>query len=178
MTARSRTLRRDVGPTLPMGSELEIEQSIKATGQLCGERLLVRRSQRPIRRMVDILAIDGNGRLVFLEIKNEVSDRKVVGQVLEYLWMCREPTLEDLEDEFAEGNPEDGRPLTAAYQEMFGKAIRLQPRLRFIIIAPRFDVNTTFGIRYLRDIAKQNCSLVRVSQERTGSVYAVSTARL
>jgi hypothetical protein len=92
----------------------------------------------------------------------------VVGQVLEYLWLYRESTLEDLEEEFADGYPEEKRSLADVYHSTFGKSLQLQQALRFVVIAPAFNVNTTFGIRYLRDIAKQDCALVQVSRDRTG----------
>ena len=83
-----------------------IERWIYRRKELCGEHLLIRCTQRPIRRTADVIALDEHGRLVIIEIKNERSTRRAVGQILEYLWQYRNATVEDLQDDYADGNPE------------------------------------------------------------------------
>ena len=149
-------------------SEKDIECWIISRAELCGEPLLVLRTQSPIRRTADVIALDEHGRLVIIEIKNERSTRRAVGQILEYLWQYRNATIEDLEDDYAEGHPEDTGTLGDAYRERFRKPLKRLRGIRFVLIASSFDVNTTFGVRYLRDVAKQTCALVEVAEPKRG----------
>ena len=62
-----------------------------------GEQVLVISQSVPGQRMADILALDGGGCVVIIEIKRDWSNRATVGQLLEYAAEMTGKNYEDLE---------------------------------------------------------------------------------
>jgi hypothetical protein len=111
------------------------------------ERVLVVARHRPIKRMVDIVAIDRNGGLVIIEVKNERSTRAAVGQALEYLSQYQDVTLEDLEEEFATAGTGS---LSQDFAAAFGSEItKVLPRRRVFVAAPDFDYHSDLCMQFL-----------------------------
>jgi hypothetical protein len=118
-----------------------------------GEPLLILRRQQPISRLVDLLAIDGEGRLVFIEVKNERTTRTAVGQVMEYLSSFADADFAVLEDEFA--LKKTGQTLASAFRERFGKELTaVNPRRRAYLVAPTFDTACEGIAIFLRGFSK------------------------
>ncbi len=112
-----------------------------------GEKLLIVGSHQAIRRMVDLIAIDHDGGLVILEVKNESSNRKAIGQALEYLSQYDEVDLDELAEDyedFRHGN------LRADFRSLFGRDITLlSARRRVYLVAPSHDVYSAVCTAYL-----------------------------
>ena len=81
-------------------TESEFEEWFLANPVLPGDdRLAVVVRQRSLKRVVDLLCLDREGRIVLLEVKNEPTTRHTIGQAFEYLAATADQTLEDLADE-------------------------------------------------------------------------------
>lgn len=114
-----------------------------------GERVLVIGRQLPIRRVVDLLAIDSAGGLVIIEVKNERSTRAAVGQSLEYLAQYVDTEVEDLEDEYS--LLRDATSLADDFRNTFNGELKVvAPRRRVYLVAPSFDVPSAVSVRYLQ----------------------------
>jgi hypothetical protein len=112
-----------------------------------GERILLVGRHQPIRRMVDLIGVDGGGGLVILEIKNETSDRRAIGQALEYLSHYEELTLDVLLDEDDDDVVEAFR---ACFRSVFDKEPpELTSRRRVFLVAPAHDSYSAVCTRYL-----------------------------
>jgi hypothetical protein len=92
------------------------------------ERVLVISRQRPIRRVVDLLALDGTGGLVIVEVKNERTTRAAIGQSLEYLAQYIDTVVEDLEDEYSALIPTGN--LKDDFRSLFNKELSVASRRR------------------------------------------------
>ena len=80
-------------------AEKDLENWMAANPELLfgREQVLVISQSIAGRPMADILALDADGRLVIVEIKRNWSDRKTVGQLLEYAAEMAGKTYDDLE---------------------------------------------------------------------------------
>lgn len=112
-----------------------------------GERLLMVGSHRAIARMVDLIALDQDGGLVILEVKNESSNRQAIGQALEYLSQYDELDLEELADDYEDSGRGE---LRQAFKAAFGRDItELRSRRRVYLVAPVHDAYSAICTNYL-----------------------------
>src|SRR4051794_22820054 len=89
--------------SLATWQERDFEEWFRTNARLPGgEQVLLVRRQRAVGRMVDLLALDEQGGLVFLEIKNERCTRRAVAQAVEYLSQYAEATIDEVTDEYEE----------------------------------------------------------------------------
>lgn len=111
-----------------------------------GERVMIVARQRALRRIVDILAIDAEGGLVLVEVKNEAATRTVIGQAFEYLARYDGITSDDLSDEYrAEKNS-----LATDFADCFGRPLAgVSDRRRVLIVAPSFNAHCDLGVRFV-----------------------------
>ena len=137
-----------------------------------GERLFVLRRQQPLRRVVDLLCLDNQGGLVFLEIKNETSTRTVVGQALEYLSQYQGADLAVLEDEFDRSNDSS---LADAYREAMERDLpSIGTRRRVYIVGPSFDAPTAVAADFLsRSFGPQGISFMLVAARAHSGGYSL-----
>lgn len=113
------TPRRLAAATLP--SEATLEQYLEKDPSLLGERLLVigRQVRTPFGKIIDLLAMDGEGNLHVLELKRDRTPRDVVAQVLDYgAWVSTldRDTLIDL----ANRHLGEDVAFEAAFEDVFG----------------------------------------------------------
>jgi hypothetical protein len=110
-----------------------------------GSKLLLVRRQEPISRVVDLLFVDEQRRLVLMEVKNERTTRLALGQALEYLGAYHDYDIEDLcEDAGAD------RDLRAEFKVTYGKTLNvLSTNRHVILVAPGFDVPSSVACTYL-----------------------------
>ena len=91
--------------------------------------------------MADVLALDALGRLVIVEIKRHVSDRTVVGQLLEYAARLKSASFEELQNHARRYKGDNNFDLYAAFQS-FAEGVKLAKEEfgkehRVFIVAPR-----------------------------------------
>ena len=101
-------------------------------------------------KRIDILAMDGDGNLIVVELKRDKSPRDIVAQVLDYAsWVCHLTTSEVHDLAFA-GN---GRPLAETYRDKFGRSLpeTLNAAHQMIVVASEVDDATKRIIGYLSE---------------------------
>lgn len=112
-----------------------------------GKQLLIVGIHQAIRRMVDLIALDENGGLVIFEVKNESSNRKAIGQALEYLSLYDDLDIKELADDFEEFT---GRSLYEDFFAAFGRHIKeITEHRRVFLVAPRHDAYSAVCTDYL-----------------------------
>jgi hypothetical protein len=107
------------------------------------------------RSMADVLALDTSGNLIIIEIKRDWSNRKTVGQLLEYAAKFRDVSYERLAEEANKYNKwEEGelydKFLDFADDEDFSRK-DIGTRQRIMIVAPDADTGLKRIIDWLKD---------------------------
>ncbi len=102
-------------------------------------------------KFIDILALDGDGHLIVIELKRDKTPREVVAQVLDYGSWVQSLSYDDIVRIFAEKNA--GKAFESTYEETFGAAPpdTLNAGHRLIVVAARLDSETERIINYLTD---------------------------
>ena len=140
-----------------------------------GETILVIKKERDWEKVVDLLAIDVNGELVFLEIKNEPVVREVIGQLLEYMADYCDVDLEALENTYRE---QEGVSLSVAFEKCFGKPItRVMKGRRAFVVGPSFKPESAACVKYLQDLlghAHVHVGLLAAEKTQGGFVLKVA----
>jgi hypothetical protein len=144
-----------------LGLESRLEQWICQDLSLVGENLLLLGNQvaTDSGHQVDILALDGEGNLVILELKRGRTPRDVVAQVLDYAsWAC-ELSREKIEGLAAENRK---KPLAALFQDCFGTPVPdiLNADQRLVIVATELDPQSERIVQYLSDRHSVNINVV------------------
>ncbi len=124
---------------------------------LDGERILIIDRRRPLRRAVELTALDREGGLVVLAVTSVTSDWRAVGQVLESL-----AHREDLStDDFSNGAGDASAAFRDAFTATFGtEPPAVSPRRRAFLVAPWHDAHAAIGVRYLsRHLAQGGLSI-------------------
>lgn len=127
--------------------ERDFQRWFKAHGRLPfrgtepERRVVVVREEVPLARVVDLTAVDEHGTLVLIEVKNERSGRRAIGQLLEYLANIGELRLEDIYE---------GPRVRVQFQEAYDHALdRFSTSIDAILAAPAFDIEAVFTTRFL-----------------------------
>ena len=108
-------------------NEKEIEKLLVVKPDLLGEPLLIIDQERAMRAVPDLVALDSNGRVVLIEIKDErVADHQAAGQVAAYWAMYSKVSEMRLRRRFTNYREKDGLPLVdleVAFEEVFGSPL-------------------------------------------------------
>ncbi len=145
--------------TLPderLASEEQIESAIESAPELLGIDVLIvgRQTQTPSGPL-DLLAIDGDGRLVIIENKRDRTPRDVLAQAIDYAAWANSLTFAEVAlvySKYRRSFSDDEADLAEAYEERFGEeleAIAEAPRM--IVVASRLDDATERMIEFLAD---------------------------
>jgi len=114
---------------------------------LHGKPLLIINRQKALHRVVDIVALDEDGRILIIEVKNETSTRTVIGQALEYLSLYDGITLDDLGEEYRDNC---GRSLQKDFEAKFQRTLSLiSTDRRVVLVAPSFDPHSSICVQFL-----------------------------
>jgi hypothetical protein len=151
-----------------LDSEKRLEDWIAVDLSLLGEELLllgrqVRASSGPL----DLLAIDGDGSLVIVELKKNRTPREVVAQILDYASWVREQTAHDI-DELCQ------KLHRRSLAEMFRSRFEYDlpegacKSHRMVVVAAQLDDSSERIIRYLQEEHEININAVFFSVYRVG----------
>lgn len=132
-------------------SEATLEQYLEKDPSLLEGRLLVigRQVKTPHGKLIDLLAMDGEGNLHVLELKRDKTPRDVVAQVLDYgSWVS---TL-DRDSIIDLANHHLDVPFESAFEEVFGTSApdELNAALQLTIVATDLDPGSERIVTYLR----------------------------
>ena len=148
----------DQATALSVGSlanENELEEFICAEPAILSDRWLLIGRQVPTAhgKFVDLLAVDGDGALVVIELKKQRTPRDVVAQALDYGSWVRTLEPSDVAAIFKRFAG-DGQSLDAAFQEKFGYALdeeQLNESHQLVVVASELDASTERIVGYLSD---------------------------
>lgn len=139
-------------PPMTVPTEAALESFLERDPSLLGERLLVigRQVQTPHGKRIDLLAMDGDGNLVVLELKRDRTPRDVVAQILDYGWWVSRLDRDSVIDI---ANTHLGVPFEAAFEGVFGTPPpdELNTELRLTIVATELDSSSERIVNYLRE---------------------------
>lgn len=136
--------------------ESDIEQWLANKPKLLlpNEELLVIAQSVAGHSMADVLALDALGRLVIVEIKRNLSDRTVVGQLLEYAARLKDSSFEELQNYARRYNDDQTFDLFDAFQK-FAEGVKLSKEElgkdhRVFIVAPESDATLRSIVNWLK----------------------------
>lgn len=137
--------------TAILPSESALEDFLEQDPSLLGVRLLVigRQVRTPHGKLIDLLAMDGDGNLHVLELKRDKTPRDVVAQVLDYGSWVATLTRDDVID--LANDHLDG-PFEAAFEDVFGGTPpdEVNGELQLTIVATDLDAASERIVTYLR----------------------------
>jgi hypothetical protein len=151
--------------------ESELEKWIVECPDILGEDLLIIARQRDVPGVgrLDLLAIEGTGELIVVELKRDMERREAVAQALDYAsWLDKvsETELFEIAQEYLK------RPLDEAFADRFGVDIpAISPRNhRILLVGARFDAAAERIINYLaqRHSVNINALFFRYAKLSTG----------
>lgn len=154
-----------------LSAESQIENAIESAPELLGTKVLIIGRQVSVpnrgigRGLLDLLALNAEGRLVVIKNKRDRTPRDVVAQVVDYAAWANTTTLSEIEelyDAYALNALGDGASsLVDAYQEHFemeGSTDDIQEHLaigieqkhpRMVVVASRLDDSTERMLDFL-----------------------------
>jgi hypothetical protein len=99
---------------------------------------------------IDLLALDGNGDVVIIELKRDKTPREVVAQALDYASWTVDLSHDQI-SEMASGYLGDSGPLEVAFRRTFGTDMpdTLNQDHRILVVASSIDASSERIIRYL-----------------------------
>ena len=137
----------------PMHLEEELEDAIEHDVGLLGPGLMLlgRQLMTPHGKRLDLLAIDGDGQLVLVEVKRNRTPREVVAQLLDYAsWV---PSLSydditDMHDDYRNQRGLEPRAFEQTFADVFGVAPpeAINESHRMMVVASELDPAT--GVRF------------------------------
>jgi len=135
--------------------EDRLESWIEKTPNILGEKLLIidRQHVLPNGEKVDLLAVDGDGKLVIIELKREKPRREAIAQALDYeTWLSdiKEEEIDNAASTYFKKKGIKWGSLREAFEDNFGKReVVFNNARRTFIVAPNLDADTEKIINYL-----------------------------
>lgn len=139
-----------------LASEAQIESAVESAPGLLGIDVLIvgRQTQTPSGPL-DLLAIDGDGRMVVIENKRDRTPREVLAQAIDYAAWVNTLAFDEVDaiySKYRAASNDESPDLAEAFEDRFGEeldAIAETPRI--IIVASRLDDSTERMIDFLSD---------------------------
>jgi hypothetical protein len=139
-----------------LATEQQIESAVESAPELLGIDVLIvgRQTQTPSGPL-DLLGIDGDGRMVVIENKRDRTPREVLAQAIDYAAWVNTLTFDEVDaiySKYRAASNAAGVDLADDFEERFGEeldAIAETPRI--IIVASRLDDSTERMIDFLSD---------------------------
>jgi hypothetical protein len=140
-----------------LATEAQIESAVESAPELLGMDVIIIGRQTPTPSgPLDLLAIDGGGRLVVVENKRDRTPREVLAQTIDYAAWVSTLTFDEVETIYAKygaaANANEAADLAEDFEEHFGEqldAIADVPRM--VIVAAHLDDTTERMIDFLTD---------------------------
>lgn len=166
--------------------ERRLEDWIESHPDVLGERLLPigRQIRTAFGGIVDVLALDSEGRCVLIELKRGKTPREIVGQALDYISWVHKLSDGDIRN-LIEKNI--GRPFADVYRERFGTRnppSELNSDQRMMIVCTDTDDATRRILDYLTERHHMDVNVITLSyykvgdQELLARTWAVDPAEL
>lgn len=119
---------------------------------------------------IDLLALDGTGNLVILELKRDKTPRDIVAQVLDYASWAQglgHESIQEIANAFLEG-----KTLDQAFQEKFHTDLPdvLNKSHRMYIVASALDSATERIVKYLSETHNVDINVATFAYFKTGDV--------
>jgi hypothetical protein len=139
-----------------LAAEALIESAVESAPELLGDEvLIIGRQVATPSGPLDLLALDGQGRLVVIENKRDRTPRDVLAQAIDYAAYVSTMTFDDVAATFESYRVRSGSDpadLAEVYEERFGEALdAIAHPPRMIIVASRLDDSTERMIAFLAD---------------------------
>lgn len=141
----------------PLATEEQIESAVESDPKLLGIDVLIigRQTQTPSGPL-DLLALDGDARLVVIENKRDKTPREVLAQTIDYAAWVAGLNFDEVEAIYAkyQASPgEDASDLATDFEDRFGERLdsisRDAPRM--VVVAAHLDDSTERMIKFLND---------------------------
>lgn len=138
-----------------LATEQQIESAVESAPELLGMDVLIvgRQTQTPSGPL-DLLGIDGDGRMVVIENKRDRTPREVLAQAIDYAAWVNTLAFDEIDAIYSKyrASSNSAADLADDFEERFGEeldAIAETPRI--IIVASRLDDSTERMIDFLSD---------------------------
>lgn len=111
-------------------------------------------------KKIDLLAINGDGALIIIELKRDRTPREVVAQVLDYASWVETLTISQIEKIYSAYSQENDN-LSHAFQKKFNvdidsQGIKINSSHQMVIVATELDDTTERVVNYLNKNLKDN----------------------
>jgi len=134
------------------------EQVMQDIAILNADWLLIGRQVRTdFDKFIDLLALDGDGNVIIIELKRDKTPREVVAQAIDYAsWVVNldEAQISAIYHQFAQSYDRAHDSLEAAFEARFGVAlastdVQLNSAHEMVVVATKLDAGTERIINYL-----------------------------
>jgi hypothetical protein len=148
-------------PKHKLDSEDRLESWIEQDSSILGLNVLIigRQVRTPYSGRIDLLAIDGDGNLVIIELKRDRTPREVVAQVLDYASWVHDLSDEDIADLASTYLP---GTLADVFTNRFKTPLpeALNQAHRMVIVASELDDSSERIVQYLSSVHSLDINVV------------------
>lgn len=134
-------------------SELKLEETLASDISILSQGLMLigRQVLTSYGKFIDMLAMDGDGDLVIIELKKNRTPREVVAQLIDYASWVQDLSYDDVSAIYSQKNNE--RKLEEGFDDTFGVNIpdKINQNHELIVVASELDPSTERIISYLTD---------------------------
>ena len=147
-----------------MESELLLEETLLGNPDLLVEGLTLVGRQTPTEGgPLDLLGVDGDGRLVVFELKRGTLSREAVAQIIDYASYLDGMSVDDLSEHISQNSSEQGIDEIEEFQEWYSQRFSeldsLKP-LRMFLVGLGVDDRTERMVRFLAENSGMDISLL------------------
>lgn len=134
-------------------SELMLEDALVKDLSILSTQLMLIGRQVPTSygKFIDMLAMDGSGNLIIIELKKSRTPREVVAQLLDYASWVQSLSYDEISSIYTDRN--QGKKLEEGFDDAFGVSLpeQINQSHELIVVASDLDSSTERIINYLSD---------------------------
>ena len=169
-------------PRVPLDAEKRLEEWIEQDSGLLGMALLfIGRQVRTAGGPIDLLALDGNGNLVVLELKRDKTPREVVAQALDYASCVKSWSPSEISGIFDSYTRKPaGQTLAQAFAARFGTPLPepINQAHSVVIVASQLDDSSERIVTYLQNDLRVNINAIFFNVFRVGDQEIIARSWL